>query len=158
MDLILWESWSIVVIVWSRCRLWWDRYDTNWQVQPSTVIMWSNITWHWKHHCCNRGRISIRIWITKRHPKMPRPNGELWGVFCEDLLRILTALYSACIWKIFKHESFLRKIPQTWIIFSYINGHILAEMSDQRFDLAVHLMIVVIDNRSELLTIKNIEV
>ena len=34
----------------------------------------------------------------------------------------------------------------------------MAEMSDQRFDLAVHLMIVVIDNRSESLTITNIEV
>ena len=51
-------------------------------IQSNAVITRSNIVTHCINNCRNWGRISIRRRIHKIHP-VPRPNGELWVVFCE---------------------------------------------------------------------------
>ena len=57
-------------------------------------ITWSNVTRYCLHHCRNRGTISVKGSIHKRHQPHTFPQ---WGVFCEylfmKLTHVLTALY-----------------------------------------------------------------
>ena len=50
----------------------------------------------------NRGRISIRCWIHKRHP-IPRPYGQAMGVsfvnICEKIHRVIKALHCTVVYR-----------------------------------------------------------
>ena len=61
------------------------------QIEASAILMWSNITWFWTHHCRNWGRISIWGWTHKRH-HIAHPNGRAMGCLLWTFWRELTEL------------------------------------------------------------------
>ena len=74
-------------------------------MQSSAVITRFNTTWYCTHLCRNWGRVSIRVWIPKRHCTHRASYGMYFGRIWEKIDRVITAPH--CILKCFTDPSHL---------------------------------------------------